>query len=49
VLAFDVTSEKIKIKPYRGETGMTENLLKAEDIAAVKQVVFGEGVAKRVW
>ncbi len=28
---------------------MTEDLLEAEDVAAVKQVVFSEGVAKRMW
>ena len=49
MLFLDITGKEVKVKPDRSQTGMTEDLLKAEDVAAVKQVVFGEGVAKRVW
>ena len=49
MLFLDITGKEVKIKPDRSQTGMTEDLLKAEDVAAVKQVVFSEGVAKRVW
>jgi len=49
VLFLNITGKEVKIKPDRSQTGMTEDLLEAEDVAAVKQVVFSEGVAKRMW
>ena len=49
MLFLDITGKEVKIKPDRSQTGMTEDLLKAEDVTAVKQVVFSEGVAKRMW
>ena len=49
MLFLDITGKEVKIKPDRSQTGMAEDLLKAEYVAAVKQVVFGEGVANRMW
>ena len=49
MLFLDITGKEVQVKPDRGQTGMTEDLLEAEDVTTVKQVVFGEGVAKRVW
>ena len=49
MLFLDITGKEVKIKPDRSQTGMTEDLLEAEDVAAVKQIVFSEGVAKRMW
>ena len=49
MLFLDITGKEVQIKPNRSQTGMTEDLLEAEDIAAVKQVVLSEGVAKRMW
>ncbi len=49
MLFLDITGKEVEIKPDRSQTGMPEDLLEAEDVAAVKQIVFSEGVAKRVW
>ena len=48
MLFLDITGKEVQVKPDRSQTGMTEDLLEAEDVAAVKQVVFGEGMTKSV-
>ena len=48
MLFLDITGKEVKVKPDRSQAGMTKYLLKAENIAAVKQVIFGEGVAERM-
>jgi hypothetical protein len=49
MLLLDVAGEKVKINPYGGQARMSQYSLQAEDIAAVDQIPFGEGMAKSMW
>ena len=44
VLLFDISGEKIKIEAYGSQAGMTQYLLKAENIASIKQIAFSKGM-----
>lgn len=45
MLLLDISAKKIKISADGGQTGVPENLLKAEDISTVNQIALGESVA----
>ena len=49
MLLLDITGEKVKIDSHGGQAGMTQYSLQAEDISAVGQISFREGVAKSMW
>ncbi len=46
MLFLDISAEKIKISAYGSQTGVSQDFLKTEDVAAVYQVAFSESVAE---
>ena len=46
MLFLDISAKKIKVSAYGSQAGVSENLLKAEDVATVYQVAFSKSVAE---
>ena len=48
VLLLDVGGEQVEVHAHRGQAGVPQNVLQAEHVPAVEQVVLGEGVTEGV-